>query len=137
VQVLFNTIVSSQGIAVGGSHPMEPHDCVVANNLLQGGAMLSEVAGSMNNTYVNNFVNGGASLTTGVKMVDPKLVKMGEIFRIAADSPAIDAADAKYSVMDDIDGNARSGKLDVGADELQMGALKSPLTTADVGPMSP
>src|SRR5207244_10206208 len=121
VQVLFNTIVSGQGIQVGGGHPMEPHDCIIANNLLQGGAMLSEVAGSLNNTYLNNFVNGGADLKTGVKMVDPMLVKMGEIFRIGAGSPAIDAADPMYSVMDDIDGNARSGKLDVGADEFQMG----------------
>jgi hypothetical protein len=137
VQVLFNTIVSSQGIAVGGSHPMNPKDCVVANNLLQGGAMLSEVAGSMNITYAGNIVNGGATVTTGVKMLDPKLTKMGEIFRIGADSPVIDAADPKYTVTDDIDGSARSGKLDVGADEFMMGPLKAPLTTKDVGPMSP
>ena len=39
--------------------------------------------------------------------------------------------------MDDIDGSARSGKLDVGADELQMGPLKAPLTEKDVGPMAP
>jgi poly(beta-D-mannuronate) lyase len=138
VQVLFNTIVSSQGIAVGGAHPMNPKDCVVANNLLQGDDMLTEVAGSSNITYANNVVNGKAKVTIGVKMMDPKLTKMGEIFRFGADSPVIDAADPKYSVMDDIDGEARSGKLDVGADEFMMGGmLKAPLTTKDVGPMSP
>jgi hypothetical protein len=140
VQVLFNTIVSSQGIAVGGGHPMQPKDCIVANNLLQGGAMLSQDPGATNITYSNNFVNGGASVNSpgAVKMVDPKLVKMGEIFRFGADSPAIDAADPKYSVMDDIDGNARTGKLDVGADEFSMGGpMLAPLTTKDVGPASP
>jgi hypothetical protein len=137
VQVLFNTVVSSQGIAVGGAHPMNPKDCVVANNLLQGGAMLTEVAGSENITYAGNIVNGGAMVTTGVKMADPMLTKMGEIFRIGAGSPVIDAADPKYTVMDDIDGSARSGKLDVGADEFMMGPLKAPLTTKDVGPMAP
>jgi poly(beta-D-mannuronate) lyase len=139
VQVLFNTIVSSQGIAVGGSHPLEPKDCIIANNLLQGGAMLSEVAGVSNIKYSNNFVNGGASVNTpgAVKMVDPMLVKMGEIFRFGAGSPAIDAADATYTVPDDIDGSARSGKLDVGADELTMGPLKAPLVAKDVGPASP
>jgi len=71
-------------------------------------------------------------------MVDPMLMKVGEIFRIGAGSPVIDAADPKYTVADDIDGTARSGKLDVGADEFTMGgALKAPLTTKDVGPMSP
>ena len=137
VQVLFNTVVSSQGIAVGGAHPMQPKDCIVANNLLQGGAMLSQDPGATNTTYSNNFVNGSASVTTGVKMVDPMLMKVGEIFRIGAGSPVIDAADPKYTVADDIDGTARSGKLDVGADEFTMGgALKAPLTTKDVGPMS-
>jgi hypothetical protein len=53
-------------------------------------------------------------------------------------SPVIDAADAMYTVMDDIDGNPRSGKLDVGADEFQLGGTKKePLTTKDVGPMAP
>jgi poly(beta-D-mannuronate) lyase len=137
-QVLFNTIVSSRGIDVGGAHPINPKNIIVANNLLQGGAMLTEVAGSENITYSNNFVNGGASVTKGVKMIDPKLVKDGEISRIAADSPAIDAADPMYPVMDDIDGTPRSGKLDVGADEFQLGGTKkAPLTTKDVGPMAP
>jgi poly(beta-D-mannuronate) lyase len=139
-QVLFNTIVSSRGIDVGGAHPINPKNCTIANNLLQGGAMLTEVAGTVGSVFANNFVNGGASVNTpgAVKMVDPKLMKDGEIFRIGADSPAIDAADPKFTVMDDIDGTPRSGKLDVGADEFQLGGtLKVPLTTKDVGPMAP
>jgi poly(beta-D-mannuronate) lyase len=139
-QVLFNTIVSGRGIDVGGAHPINPKNCTIANNLLQGGAMLTEVAGTVGSVFSNNFVNGGATVNApgAVKMVDPKLVKDGEIFRIAAGSPAIDAADPKFTVMDDIDGNPRSGKLDVGADEFQLGGtLKAPLTTKDVGPMAP
>jgi hypothetical protein len=137
--VLFNTIVSANGIQVGGSHPMNPINCTVANNLLQGGAMLTDVGGT-NITYANNFVNGGASVNkpAAVKMIDPKLTKVGEVFRIGAGSPAIDAADPMYPVMFDIDGNMRVGKLDVGANEItEGGMMRGPLLPKDVGPMSP
>jgi hypothetical protein len=140
-QVLFNTVVNSRGIAVGGSHPMNPHDCLVANNLLQGtGPLLVEVAGGVNNQFAANMVNGGAGLDKpgAVMMADPKLTRTGEIFRIAAGSPAIDAADPAYTVPDDIDGNPRTGKLDIGADELTgEGQQRGPLTEKDVGPLAP
>jgi poly(beta-D-mannuronate) lyase len=140
-QVLFNTIVNSRGIEVGGSHPMNPVDCTVANNLLQGtGPMLVEVAGSLNTKFATNMVNGAAGVDKpgAVTMGDPKLTRVGEVFRLSAGSPAIDAADPAFTVVDDIDGNPRSGKLDIGADELvSEGAQRGPLTEKDVGPLSP
>ena len=60
--------------------------------------------------------------------VDPKLIKMGDIFRIGAGSPAIDAADAHVPLRH---GRHRRppahGKLDVGAEEL---AHRPPASTA-------
>jgi poly(beta-D-mannuronate) lyase len=140
-QVLFNTVVSTRGIDVGGSHPMNPKNCTVANNLLQGsGNMLIEVAGTVNTKYANNLVMGTSAVTVAgaVIMADPKLVKVGEMYRLAAGSPAIDAADPAFSVPEDIDATPRTGKLDIGADELTAeGTQHIPLTTKDVGPLAP
>src|SRR5262249_16357399 len=36
--VVFNTIIGTGGIVLGGSHPLEPTDCAVAFNIVQGGA---------------------------------------------------------------------------------------------------
>ena len=49
---------------------------------------------------------------------------MGDVFRLAAGSPAIDAADSGFPlVTDDIDGQPRSGKPDMGADEFLMAPM--------------
>ena len=71
-------------------------------------------------------------------MVDPKLTKVGDIFAIAAGSPAIDAAGAGIPyVTDDIDGRPRD-KPDVGADEVSSQMARwGLLGEADVGPMAP
>src|SRR5262249_27372877 len=46
-QVLFNTVIAARAIQVGGGHPLEPIDCTIANNLMQGaGPLVTEVAGS-------------------------------------------------------------------------------------------
>jgi hypothetical protein len=72
--------------------------------------------------------------------MDPMLVKMGEVLRITAMSPAVGAAaDGDFAfVMDDIDGQPRTSR-DVGADTWSTGAVlrKGPLTPVDVGPDSP
>src|SRR5213075_762820 len=94
-QVMFNTIVNAKGIDVGGGHEFKPFDCTVAYNLLQGsGPLISEAAGTVGTRYFGNMVNGPSTVTTGVMMVDPKLMKVGDIFAIAPGSPAIDSAGA-------------------------------------------
>jgi poly(beta-D-mannuronate) lyase len=137
-QVVNNTVVNGRGIDIGGGHQFAPKDCAVANNLVQnpsGGAGIVQTIGE-NVTYEGNISSAGAG--PGTKVADPKLVKMDGIFRLGADSPAIDAAVGNYPyVMDDMDGQPRA-KADVGADEFAMGAgMRHPLTEADVGPDAP
>jgi poly(beta-D-mannuronate) lyase len=74
-----------------------------------------------------------------VLRVDPNLVSVGDVFKIAEGSPAIDAADASVFpfVADDIDGKPRM-LPDIAADELVDAPIKyGILTPADVGPMAP
>jgi hypothetical protein len=141
VSVVYNTIVSKQGIGVGSGKPLQPRDTVVANNIVQGaGLLISEHSGSTNTKLKNNLVHGGqAGVSTGVINKDPKLVQKDGAYRIASGSPATDAADDSYGyVGEDIQGKARK-QPDIGADELGSGAVKrrGPLTPADVGPASP
>jgi hypothetical protein len=138
-EVVFNTIVNNRGIDVGGGHQFKPIDCTVGYNLLQGsGPLISEAAGTVGTRYFGNMVNGPSTVTTGVMMVDPKLMKVGDVFAIAAGSPAIDAAGAGIPyVTDDIDGRPRD-KPDVGADEVSSQMARwGLLGEADVGPMAP
>jgi hypothetical protein len=142
-QVLFNTIVNSRGITLGGAHPLPPIDCTVAYNVLQGtgGTVLSEVTGTLNTRYVGNIVHDGTTAIKGtdaVRLVDPKLVKVGEIFKLATGSLAIDGADGSFTfVTDDFEGQPRS-KPDVGADEFSSaGTTAGLLDESDVGPAAP
>jgi hypothetical protein len=139
VQVLFNTVVNGRGISIGSGKPLKPRDITVAYNILQGaGPLITETAGTTNTKLIGNIVNGNPGVTTGVMMMDPKLVKMGDVFKLAVGSPAIDAAEATYPfVTDDIDGQPRA-KPDIGADEISTAPVKfGILTPADVGPMAP
>jgi hypothetical protein len=118
-QVVNNTVVGGR-IEVGGAHPLEPVDCVVANNISSG---VRE--GGTGTKYVGNITSGG--------------VMVGEIQKLAAGNPAVDAAAGGFDfVTDDIDGQPRS-KNDVGADELSDApvTLHGPLTERDVGPDAP
>jgi hypothetical protein len=139
--VVFNTIVSSKGLVLGGSHPLGPINTTVAYNIVQGS--LEEMGGSMGTKYLGNIVNGGPVAVpgagAGVKMIDPKLTKMGEIFRIGPSSPAVDAAMNMFSfVSDDGDGRPRMGVPDIGAQEVTNApALYGLLSEADVGPVAP
>jgi poly(beta-D-mannuronate) lyase len=138
VQVLFNTVVTTRGIVVGGSKPLKPRNIVVGYNLLQGsGTLMSDVG--QNTKFIGNIANGTSTVTGGVMMVDPRLTKVGDVFRIGAGSPAIDAGDlGPYPfITDDIDGKPRS-KADVGAYEVGTAAPKfGLLEETDVGPLAP
>jgi hypothetical protein len=144
-QVVFNTIVAAgkqRAISVGGGHPMDPIDCTVANNLFQGaGPLMSQTATSKNTSYAGNIVNGAPGLSRSpseVRIADPKLVKAGDLLKVAAGSVVIGAAAGTFSfVTDDFEGQARA-KGDVGADELsQAPVLHGLLSEKDVGPDAP
>ena len=75
--------------------------------------------------------------SSGFSTQDPLVTKDADgIYRIAPNSPAIDAAEGTYdSVTDDVDGQTRSGTKDIGADEYaNTPLLRRPLTIDDVGP---
>jgi hypothetical protein len=116
-QLVNNTIVGG-GVLIGGGQA--PMDCTIANNLIQGGA----VGGGGDGTKAMNNVTNGA----GMMMVDG-------MWRLVAGSPAIDASIAGFDyVTEDIDGQPRAGKADLGADELSTDpVLRKALTPADVG----
>ncbi|HEY2510425.1 MAG TPA: polysaccharide lyase 6 family protein [Polyangiaceae bacterium] len=148
-QVVYNTIVNAAkaGIQIGGAHPLSPVDCTVANNVVQStkGAMIRESLSPVNTTYLANIVNPTGSATLGLtataaqmKKEDPLLVKVGEVLKLSAKSPAIGAASGSFPfVTDDIDGDSRTTP-DVGADEYSTApTARHPLTTADVGPAAP
>lgn len=145
-EVLYNTLVNSAGILIGGSHPLSPVDSVVANNILQGtGPLIVESGGPVNITYLRNLLNrldaGGSSLaltTDQVALVDPELVPTGKVLAIAATSPAVDRGAGAFGyVSQDVEGKARSSP-DVGAHEYSSVAGPfRPLTPTDVGPDAP
>jgi hypothetical protein len=138
-EIVFNTLVNTGGIVLGGSHPLEPVDCVVAYNIVQGsGGLYTQAPGTMNVKYTGNIASAPAQVTAGVMVFDPKLMKIGEVFTIAPGSPAVNAALPTFSyVTDDIQGRPRNDPTpDIGANEVSATAAKfGPLTEADVGPM--
>jgi poly(beta-D-mannuronate) lyase len=138
VQVLFNTIVSDRGIAVGSGKALKPRDCLVAYNLLSGsGALLHEESGTEDGIWVGNIVHEGSSNVDGVIETDPGLRVNGEVYEIGADSPAVDAAEAAYDVGEDIAGRPRS-RPDIGAQEASGSAARfRMLEASDVGPLAP
>jgi hypothetical protein len=144
--VVNNTVVNGDGIDVGGGHQYAPVDCVIANNVVQGssGAMIRETR-AVNPRYVANIVNPLRGASAGVsrppaeiKTADPLLVRIGDIFKLSAMSPAIGTASTEFMfVTDDMDGQPRMAP-DVGADEWSMAPeLRRPLTPSDVGPDAP
>jgi poly(beta-D-mannuronate) lyase len=93
----------------------------------------------VNLTYAGNIAwpTGSASVgVNGVRTVDPLLADDGSVMRLGAGSPAIDAGTGDHPfVTEDMDGQARVGGADVGADERSSSAsTRGPLTATDVGP---
>jgi hypothetical protein len=82
---------------------------------------------------------GTSGVTTGVTMVDPKLMKVGDVYTIGPGSPAINAGMPTFPyVTEDIEGIPRDSMPDIGANEVSSTAARyGLLTAADVGPMAP
>jgi len=120
-EVVNNTIIGA-GVTIGGG--LTPQGCTIANNLTQGGSIAT---GGEGTKAMNNVTNGA-----GMTQVDG-------LWKLPAGSPAIDASiDGFPYVTDDIDGQKRIGKADLGADELSTEVvLNAPLTEKDVGVDAP
>jgi poly(beta-D-mannuronate) lyase len=139
--VAFNTLVGTGGdvVSYGSGKPFPPSDVTLAANILlgTGSAAVTGTGGGLK--FQGNILFGapaGTMPSGGFKTGDPKLTPgAGKLLRLTAGSPAIDAATGAFpQVSRDIDGQARSGAKDVGADEFDAATPARPLTTADVGP---
>ncbi|MFE7404570.1 polysaccharide lyase 6 family protein [Isoptericola sp. NPDC057559] len=147
--VVHNTFVdNTSSIEVGANYTYPPVDSVVADNLVVGtaGPLFAELKQPAGITYAGNIAWPTGSATVGitataaqVRVANPLLVSSGGLRRLSTGSPAVDAATGTYSFLsDDVDGQARDSRPDVGADELSAAAVtRHPLTTADVGPAAP
>ncbi|MFF2009480.1 polysaccharide lyase 6 family protein [Streptomyces sp. NPDC058195] len=140
--IVHNTLYNNTGSLSGESRAYEPRDVVIADNLLVGGTgSLVEMGTTTNFTWKTNLLWGAAAdgniPAGGFTRADPKLVTGADgVARLSAGSPAIGAATLTgTSVTDDLDGDPRGSKRDIGADQYSTAAaLRHPLTTADVGP---
>jgi parallel beta-helix repeat protein len=146
VRVSFNTFVNNTRHIGGENRAFVPRDCVIANNLLLGDSGTFAVLSSdppVGFLWEGNLLWGAAATgnipSSGFRRVDPQLISSSGVRRLSSGSPAVDTAAGSYpEVTVDMDGHARSGAKDVGADELSSEpVLRRPLTASDVGPSAP
>ncbi|MGW0520858.1 chondroitinase-B domain-containing protein [Crossiella sp. NPDC003009] len=147
--VAHNTFVgNAANIEVGANYKLAPVDSVITGNVVTGGKgkLINEVKAPVNLTYTGNIAWPTGSATVGVskpagavRSVDPLLVREGPVFRIGDGSPAIDSGAGGHPFLtEDMDGQARTGVADVGADERSTAAVsRTPLNAAQVGPEAP
>ena len=126
----------------GTGHSVPPAASVFQNNLIWGMGPLIKETSNPGFDYKGNiaFSPGGLGVTKPddqFKIVDPMMVKVGEVMKPAPGSPAAGAGVGSFPfVTGDIDGQSRA-KNDVGAHAIPASQMKGPLTPTDVGPNSP
>jgi poly(beta-D-mannuronate) lyase len=143
VRLALNTVLDCATAISGESHrTLPPLGCMITDNLL-----VADNGQHVNMPFQDGISWGGnihwGAATDGnapagsFTRSDPKLVAgVDGVRRLTAGSSAINAASRSYrDVGFDLDGDRRTGRVDVGADEYsrRQPALR-PLTAADVGP---
>lgn len=118
-----------------------PRNILIANNLIVSeNRSLAEVGVAIGTMWAGNIVWAGPKgrigvEVEGVKAADPKMERQGDLLRPTA--AARDAA-MELNVLkltEDIDGQPREGRGDVGCDEATHApAKRKPLTPTEVGP---
>jgi hypothetical protein len=148
VRVSFNTLVNNNRSVImsGRTDGLGATDLVFSNNNIQtdSGVILDLNGPTPNARFDGNIVWGSATNgdmpTSGNRRVNPLLSQDSfSIFRLQSTSPAINTSVGSFpEVIIDLDGHARSGAKDVGADEFSTApVIRRPLTTANVGPNAP
>jgi poly(beta-D-mannuronate) lyase len=148
--IAHNTIVNVGGPAItfddglgSSGRTLLAQNVTVANNLLRSnGQAIFEGSEGANWTWQGNIAFGGSlgpkAGASGITVVDPQLQLGADgLWRPGAASPAINGGSGNFSslVTTDMDGQARIGIYDVGADEVSAATIvRRPLTSADVGP---
>ena len=145
--VAFNTLVrNTHGLEIGydaGGQALAPIDAALDDNLVtaEEGSLVRIFTSSAGTLWQGNLMwpTGTATLgippNAGITVANPQLGQVGELWRIGAQSVAVDAAGAGLPyVLNDMDGQARSAP-DIGADEFAAGGVQVfPLQPGDVGP---
>ncbi len=145
--IAHNTIVNISDAAIklddglgSSGRTLLPEDVTIANNLIYNAAPAFEGAEGSGFTWEGNIAFGGSlgiSPRPGINQVDPQLVQGPDgLYRPAAGSPAINGGSGDYSglIGVDMDGQARIGLFDVGADEVSAASIvRKPLEADDVG----
>jgi poly(beta-D-mannuronate) lyase len=147
--IAFNTVVDSQGPAIdlsaglGGERRLVPRDNTVANNvfLLKDSPLLSGTEGE-GYRWAGNVAFAPAATEAvkheGIRWIDPALQRGKDgLLRPTKSGPLIGAAATLNltKVLNDIDGQPRGERTDVGCDQVtDAPATNHPLTPADVGP---
>lgn len=151
--IAFNTFVNNAGgIEIGYDGEgfqgnwwhKPPQNILFANNLIVGSSdtLIKIFQQPLAASWVGNIAWAtqravvSRSPVAGVRVADPQLVTQGELQRPQRRSPVVGAAAGSFSwVADDLDGQARGPRYDVGADQLSDGPiLRRPLGAKDVGP---
>lgn len=145
--IAFNTVVDSRGpcveLAAGfGSarRSLRPENITIANNVFvpAPGEMLLKGEEGERFTWLGNLAwNTAAIVHRGIRRVDPKLERGKDgLSRPTAESPVRGAAEGEFpAVRADIDGQARTGRLDAGCDQVRESpAVNGPLTNTAAGP---
>ena len=116
-----------------------PDSIVVANNLVLNFKKAVQITKGTNLVWQGNATFGTAdkALFSGMRSVDPRLVKVDGLYRLSPLSPAIGAGVGTYEhTALDVDGQARpASSASVGADEYVDGGVnRKPLLVTEVGP---
>ncbi|MFI2363387.1 polysaccharide lyase 6 family protein [Promicromonospora sp. NPDC019610] len=145
--IVHNTFVDNvSNVELGANYVYPPADVTLANNVVVGstGRLFAEHKATDGLTLAGNIAYPQGSATLGIaaqpgqiRVADPLLVRSGGLWRLRQ-GPAVDAAVGTYSfVVDDLDGQPRDQRPDVGADEVSTApVLRHPLTASDVGPLA-
>jgi len=143
--IVNNTFIvrGAGALELGGTgHSVAPAASIFQNNLIWGMGTLIKETSSPGFDYKGNiaFSPGGLGVTKPAdqfKVVDPMMVKVGEVMKPAASSPVAGAGVGSFPFLTgDIDEQSRA-KNDVGAHAIPAAPSKGPLTATDVGPNSP
>ena len=144
--VAFNTLVNCRrpfeiGAGKSDEQSLPPEDCVIANNVVQGGSPVVHFTDQpVNLRWEGNIFWGGSlgiSPVEGIRWENPGLSLAADgLWRPGSTSPALDAAAGDYPfVTEDMDGQPRTGVKDVGADELSTApVVRHPVGPQDTGP---
>lgn len=151
--IAFNTFINNKsnieiGYDGGGFQNnwwrMPPSEITVANNIVVGsnGKLIDVMTKPLFTSWSGNIVYpkgkaivGGKFVSTELKVMDPKLIKEGEVYKLSQTNSLRGKAQGQFPVVVfDIDGQWRGEDKDPGCDQFTISdAINKPLTKNDVG----